>query len=151
MFADKFVFFWQTNYKFDRNGNWITVSESYGFAGGSDVNLSVSANLTSAAVSAAVDLTTCTVDRRGNFNCVDAGIGSVSASWTGQGDTIKQSGSYHVVSKGFTSNSTYRQTSRNAIPSELINRAAIGGQSIYASIFNSTNRDIFICHGPGTC
>lgn len=151
VFSDKFVYFDQYSYKIDRSGNWIFLSETFGFAGGSDVILSVDRALKSASVTAAVGLTTCTVDRRGNFTCVDAGIGSVAASWTGQGDTIKQSGSYHVVSKGFTSNSTYRQTSRNAIPSGLFNGADIGGQSFYASIFNATNRDIFICHGPGVC
>lgn len=151
VFSDKFVYFDQYSYKIDRSGNWIFLSETFGFAGGSDVILSVDRALKSASVTAAVGLTTCTVDRRGNFTCVDAGIGSVAASWTGQGDTIKQSGSYHVVSKGFTQNSTSRGTFRDATASGSLNGAGIGGQLFYASIFNSTSRDIFICHGPGVC
>ena len=151
VFSDKFVYFDQTSYKFDRSGNWIFVSETFGFAGGSDVVLSVNAKLTSASVTASVALQTCTVDRRGNVTCADAGNGAVSASWVGQGDAIKVSGSYHVVSKGFTYNSKSRQTFRNATAAGSLNGAGIGGQQFFGEIFSATSRDIFICHGPGPC
>jgi hypothetical protein len=150
VYADKFLFFDQTSYKYDRSGNWIFLSETSGFAGGNDVVLSVNAKLTSASVTATVGFTTCTVDRRGNVTCVD-GTGLVSGSWTGQGDTIKSSGTYHVVSKGFTENSKSRQTFRNAIASGSLNGAVVGGQPFVGDIFSSTSRDIFICHGPGAC
>jgi hypothetical protein len=151
VFSDKFLFIDQFSYKIDKSFNFIAVSETFGFAGGTDVNLSVNAKLTSASVAASVALQTCTVDRRGNFTCADGGIGSVSASWTGQGDLIRQSGSFHVVSKGFTENFTSRQTSRNAVAKASLNGAGIGGQPFFADIFSATSKDIFICHGPGSC
>ena len=98
-----------------------------------------------------MSLTTCTADRRGNVTCADAGIGSLDASWTGQGDVIKQSGTYHVVSKGFTETSKSRSSYRNATASGSLNGTAIGGQLFWADIFNASSRDIFICHGPGGC
>lgn len=146
VFSDKFLFIDQFSYKFDRRGNFIAVSDTFGFAGGNDVNLSVDRALTSASVTASVAVTTCIVK-----TCVDAGIGSVVASWTGQGDIIRQSGSFHVVSKGFTETSKFRGTFRNATASGSLNGADIGGQPFFADIFNSSSRDIFICHGPGSC
>lgn len=151
VFSDKFLVIDQFSYKIDRRGNFIFVSQTFGFAGGSDVNLSVDRGLTSASVTASVALQTCTVDRRGNPTCVDAGIGSVAASWTGQGDIIKQSGNFHVVSKGFTQNSHFRGSFRNATASGSLNGADIGGSQFFADIFSSTSRDVFICHGPGGC
>ena len=52
VFSDKFLFIDQFSYKFDRSGNFIFVSETFGFAGGSDVSLSVDNKLTSASVTA---------------------------------------------------------------------------------------------------
>ena len=151
VYADKFLFIDQYSYMIDRRGNSVTVSETVGFAGGTDVALSVNRTLTSASVAAVVSLSTCTADRRGNGTCVDAGTGSVDVSWTGQGDVIKQSGTYHVVSKGFTETSKSRESYRNATASGSLNGAAIGGQLFSADIFNASSRDIFICHGPGGC
>ena len=146
VFSDKFLFIDQFSYKFDRSGNFIFVSETSGFAGGNDVNLSVASKLTSASVTASVALQTCTVDRRGNFSCADAGIGSVDAAWTGQGDIVRVNGTFHAVSKGFTYNSHFRGTSRNATAVGSFNGAGLGS-SLWADIFSSTSRDVFICHG----
>jgi hypothetical protein len=151
VFTDKFLFIDQFSYKIDRRGNFIFVGETFGFAGGGDVTLSVDRQLTSASVTASVALQTCTVDRRGNFTCADAGIGSVAASWSGQGDIIRQSGTFHVGSKGFTQNSQFRGSFRNATASGSLNGADIGGSQFFADIFSSTSRDVFICHGPGAC
>jgi hypothetical protein len=150
VYADKFVYVDQTSYKYDRSGNWIFVSETSGFAGGSDVALSVNAKLSSASVTATVSLQTCTAGRRGSVTCVD-GTGSVSAAWTGVGDTIKSSGTFHVVSKGFTETSKSRQTFRNATTRGSVNGADLGEQQFYGEIFSAASRDIFICHGPGPC
>jgi hypothetical protein len=150
-FSDKFLFIDQFRYKFDRSGNFIFVSQTFGFAGGDDVNLSVNSKLTSASVTASVALQTCTVDRRGNFTCADPVNGSVDASWTGQGDIIRINGVFHVGSKGFTQNSHFRGSFRNATASGSLNGAAIGGSQFFADIFSTTSRDVFICHGPSGC
>ena len=151
VFSDKFLFIDQFSYKFDRSGNFIFVSQTFGFAGGSDVSLSVDNKLTSASVTASVALQTCTVDRRGNFTCADPEIGSVVASWTGQGSIIRSNGVFHFGSTGSTSNSHFRGSFRNATASGSLNGAAIGGSQFFADIFSSTSRDVFICHGPGAC
>ena len=151
VFSDKFLFIDQFSYKFDRSGNFIFVGETFGFAGGSDVNLSVNSKLTSASVTASVALQTCTVDRRGNFTCADAGIGSVAASWSEQGGLIRSNGVSHFGSPGSTQNSHFRGSFRNAIASGSLNGAIIDGSPFFADIFSSTSRDVFICHGPGAC
>jgi hypothetical protein len=151
VFSDEFVFVDQYRYKVDRSGNWTTVSETFGFAGGSDVSLAFGTKLSSASVTATVSLTTCTATRRGGFECVEAGTGSVQASWTAQGSAVKQSGTSHIVADGFSGKSSYRQTSRSAIASASLDGSAIDGQPFYASIFSATYRDIYVCHGPGTC
>lgn len=151
VYSDKFVFVDQFAYKIDRTGNFVFVSETYGFAGGSDVTLSIAKTLTSGSVAANISLFTCTVDRRGNYNCVDGGIGTLAASWTGQGDLIRQSGSYHTVSKGFTDNYKFRGTYRDATATGSLNGTPIAGQLYWADLFNASSREVFICHGPGSC
>jgi len=146
VFSDKFLFIDQFSYKFDRSGNFIFVSQTFGFAGGSDVSLSVDSKLTSASVTASVALTTCN-----NRRCADAGIGSVVASWTGQGDLIRSNGVSHFGSPGSTQNSHFRGSFRNATASGSLNGVAIGGSPFVADIFSSTSKDVFICHGPGAC
>lgn len=151
VYSDKFVFIDQIGYKIDRTGNFVFVSETFGFAGGSDVTLSIAKSLSSGSVAANISLVTCTVDRRGNYACADSGIGTLAASWTGQGDLIRQSGSFHTVSKGFTNNYKFRGTFRNATATGSLNGTAIGGQLYFADLFSSSSREVFICHGPGTC
>lgn len=151
VFSDEFVFIDQYSYKVDRSGNWMPVAETFGFAGGTDVSLAFGTKLSSASIAATVSLTTCTVDRRGDFQCVDSGMGSVQATWTAQGSAVKQSGSSHIVAEGFTGKSSYRQTSRSAIATASLDGSAIGGQPFVATIFSATYRDIYVCHGPGTC
>ena len=151
VYQDKFVFVDQIGYTIDRIGNFNFVSETFGFAGGSDVTLSIAKSLASGAVAANISLVTCTVDRRGNFNCVDSGIGTLAASWTGQGDLIRQSGSFHTVSKGFTDNYKFRGTFRNATATGSLNGTPIAGQLYWADLFNASSREVFVCHGPGTC
>ena len=45
VYTDKFLFVDQVSYKVDQRGNWILVSETFGFAGGADVSLSVDRQL----------------------------------------------------------------------------------------------------------
>ncbi len=151
VYSDKFVFIDQIGYTIDRIGNFNFVSETFGFAGGSDVTLSIAKSLASGSVAANISLVTCTVDRRGNYTCVDSGIGTLAASWTGQGDLIRQSGSFHTVSKGFTDNYKFRGTFRNATATGSLNGTAIGGQLYFADLFSASSREVFVCHGPGSC
>jgi hypothetical protein len=146
VYSDKFLFVDQISYKIDQRGNWVFVSETFGFAGGDDVSLLVDRQLTAASASASVGLQTCTAGRHGSYTCVDAGIGSVVASWVGQGDLIKQSGTFHLGSTGFTENGQFRGSFRNASADGSLNGGSLGA-SLYADIFSSSSRDIFICHG----
>jgi hypothetical protein len=146
VYADKFLFVDQISYMVDQRGSWILVSETFGSAGGGDVSLAVDRQLTSASASASVALAICTVDRHDNYSCVDAGIGSVVASWVGQGDLLRQSGIFHLGSTGFTENSQFRGSFRNASAEASLNGGSLGA-SLYADIFSSSSRDIFICHG----
>lgn len=141
VFSDKFVFIDQFSYKFDRRGNFIFVSDTFGFAGGSDVNLAVDSKLLSASVTASVALQTCT-----ERQCTDAGIGLLVASWTGQGDIIRQSGTFHVTSKTFTQSGQFRGSFRNATATGSLDGAGFGSL-FFADIFSSTSRDVFVCHG----
>ena len=52
VYADKFLFVDQFSYMIDRKGIFVGVSETFGFAGGSDVSLTVNRTLTSASVTA---------------------------------------------------------------------------------------------------
>jgi hypothetical protein len=146
VYSDKFLFVDQISYKIDQRGNWIFVSETFGFAGGDDVSLSVDRQLANASASASVALETCTAGRHGSYTCVDAGIGSVVASWVGQGDLIRQSGTFHYGSTGFTENGQFRGSFRNASADGSLNGGSLGA-SLFADIFSSSSRDIFICHG----
>jgi hypothetical protein len=146
VYADKFLFVDQVSYKLDRRGNWILISETFGSAGGSDVSLSVDRQLASASASASVALVTCTAGSHGSYSCVDAGIGSVAVSWVGQGDLIRQSGTFHNGSPGFTQNGQFRGSFRNASANGSLNGGNLGSP-LFADIFSSTSRDIFICHG----
>jgi hypothetical protein len=145
VYSDKFLFVDQINYKVDRHGNWVFVSETFGFAGGTDVSLSVDRQLASASASASVALATCTPGRHGSYSCEDAGIVSVVASWVGQGDLLRQSGTFHLGSPGFTENGQFRGSFRNASADGSVNGVGLGS-SLYADIFSSTSRDIYICH-----
>jgi hypothetical protein len=146
VYSDKFLFIDQFSYKVDRRGNWVFVSETFGFAGGDDVQLTVDRQLASASASASVALVTCTPGHHGSYSCVDAGIGSVAASWIGEGDILRQSGTFHLGSSGFTENGQFRGSFRNASADGSLDGVGLGS-SLYADIFNSTSRDIYICHG----
>lgn len=145
VYSDKFLFVDQVSYKIDQRGEWIFVSETFGYAGGGDMSLTINRQLTSASASATVALQTCTVDRRDSYTCVDAGIGSVVASWVGQGDLVRQSGTFHSGSAGFTQNSQFRGSLRNASADGSLNGSSLGA-ALFADIFSSSTRDVFICH-----
>jgi hypothetical protein len=145
-FDDKFLFIDQFSYKFDRRGNFIFVSETFGFAGGNDVNLSVNTpSLTSASVTATVALTTCT-EEHGEFVCVDAGTATVHAAWTGTGELVRVSETFRANSKSFTEVFRFRGTFRDASATGGMDGTDFG-TSLFADIFNASSADLFVCHG----
>jgi hypothetical protein len=145
-FEDKFLFIDQFSYKFDRRGNFIFVSETFGFASGDDVNLTVDARkLTAASVTANVALTTCT-EEHGEFVCVDAGTATVHAAWTGTGELVRVSETFRASSKTFTEVFRFRGTFRDATATGGMNGTDFG-TSQFADIFNASSADLFVCHG----
>ena len=117
------LFLYQSSYKFDRKGNWIFVSETYGSG---EATLSVSRQLMDASASATLALTACIADRRGNYTCQDGGSATVSATWTGQGDLTRSNYNYRVVSKGFTYVGHSRGAYRDATASAQVNGSDVG-------------------------
>lgn len=142
-FSSTTIFLDQFSYKFDRKGNFIFVSERFGFA---EASLSIDQKLTSASASASVPVTFCTVDRRGNFICTDGGTVSVSGAWTGASDLVRVNDNYHVVSKGFTFNEHFRGQFRNASASVQVDGSSTGTQ-FFADMFDVTDGGVFVCHG----
>jgi hypothetical protein len=145
-FQDKFLFIDRFSYKFDRRGNFIFVSETFGFAGGDAVALTVDTQrLTSASVGADVALTTCT-EEHGDFVCVDAGTATVRASWAGTGELVRVSETFRVSSKTFTEVFRFRGTLRDATATGGMNGTDFG-TSQFADVFNASSADLFVCHG----
>jgi hypothetical protein len=145
-FEEKFLFIDQFSYKFDRRGNIIFVSETFGFASGDDVSLTVDVRrLTLASVTANVALTTCT-EEHGEFVCVDAGTATVHASWTGTGELMRVSETFRATSKTFTEVFRFRGTFRDATATGGMDGTDFG-TSLFADIFNASSADLFVCHG----
>jgi hypothetical protein len=141
-FQDTFLFIDQFIYKFDRRGNFVFISETFGFASGADVSLVVDRNLTTANVDATVALETCDE----NFTCMDAGTGAVSASWTGVGELARVSEKFTFRTKTFMEKFTFRGKMRDAIATGDLDGVDFG-DSLFADIFNATSSDLFVCHG----
>jgi hypothetical protein len=140
-FSDPFVFVDRFTFKFDRKGNFVFVSDTFGFASGSAVNLSVDSKLRSASVSATVDLETCT-----ERSCRADGTAEIAASWTGTGDVIRVVDNFKVGSKTFTETGHFKGTFRNADATATFDGADVGDQ-FFADIFDTSFRDTFVCHG----
>ena len=130
----------QYQYKVDKKGNSIYVSDSWGSG---EASLSIDQKLSSATASATLQMTTCTVDRRGNYTCQE-NLVPVSATWTGFGDLVRTNSNSHTVSKGYTYNSHYKGTYREA--NAQVNGLQVGAQW-WASIYNSRWMDISVSHG----
>jgi hypothetical protein len=144
-FQDKFLFIDRFSYTFDKKGNFVFVSETFGFASGDAVALTVDPQLRSASVSANVALTTCT-EEHGEFVCVDAGTATVHAAWTGTGELVRVSETFRVSSKTFTEVFRFRGTFRDATATGGMNGTDFG-TSLFADIFNASSADLFVCHG----
>jgi len=143
-FTDAYLFFDQFTYKFDRNWNFVPLSDTFGSAGLPDVSISVDKNLLSATASATASSVTCTFGRRGT--CTDGPSVAISASWTGTGDIIRTGGNFRANSKSFTYTSHDKGSFRDATAS-----ASIGGLStgtlFFARIFNVSYHEVSVCHG----
>jgi hypothetical protein len=139
-FTEPSIFVDQFSYKFDHQGNFVFVSERFGFASGADVDLTVDSKLRWATVSAIVAFDLC--DER---SCSPDGTGLVEASWTGTGGVVRTNQIFHAVSKEFTESGHFRGTFRNANATATVDGVDVGDQ-FFADIFNVTSRDVFVCH-----
>jgi len=139
-FSEPSIFVDQFSYKFDRRGNFVFLSDRIGFASGADVDLSIDSKLRWATVSAVVPFDLC--DER---SCSPDGISSVVGSWTGTGAIIRVNDNFKVSSQGFTETGHFRGSFRDASASASIDGAGVGDQ-FFGDIFNSTFRDVFVCH-----
>ena len=125
--------FFQTQYKYDQRGNWIWISDTWGYG---EASLSIDKQLTRA--------TTCTPGRRGEVSCTDAGMWDLSATWSGSGDLVRSKSNSHTISKGYNYNSHNSGSYRDA--SVQVNGMDPGVQ-YWASIYNSRWMDVYISHG----
>lgn len=139
-FDDRFVLLDIYSYTFDRRGNFVPVSARFGVAGGDAVTLTGDRRLTSAALSAQVELQSCD-DRR----CSPAGTTSVSATWTGTGETTRVVGSFRVSSRSFSYHGRVNGSSRQASASASIPGVSTG-PSLFASLFYGSSSERYICH-----
>jgi hypothetical protein len=135
------IFVDQYTYHFDRRGNFIFDSETYGYG---DATFAADSKLLSATVGATIPITICTATRR-SYTCDDGGTADVNASWTGTGELYKYSGNFHFKSDEFSDTYHFRGSSREAIGSASID-GADAGDRVYGYIFSSTERDTTICH-----
>lgn len=133
--------FYQTRYKYDQRGNWIWISDTWGYG---DASLSIDNKLTYATASGNLQLMTCTQARRGEVNCTDAGMKEISASWSGIGDLVRSKSNSHTISKGYNYSSHYSGTYRDA--SAQVSGMDPGVQ-YWASIYNNRWMDVYISHG----
>ncbi len=122
-FAGTTLFLSEYSYKYDRRGNFILISDRWGFG---EASLSVDRRLLSAAASATVPAARCTLDRRGNYNCTEGENVLVDVAWSGHGDLVRSNGHWHSVSNGFTYNSHSSGTYRAASASGAINTNSLG-------------------------
>ncbi len=139
-FPSSFMNLYQVTYKFDRNGNWIYVSDSWGWG---EATLTIDRKLSKASASATIQLSTCTVDRRGRYSCTESTL-PVSASWTGKGDIVRSSGHWRSVSKGFTYNSSFSGSYREASASI---QGVDAGSLMWAWMYNSKSKDVYVSRG----
>ena len=133
---------YQYSYSLDRKGNWVSISDAYGSG---EATFSIDKKLTSASASATVPLTSCTVDRRGNYTCKEGSAAVIAVSWTGQGDLGRSKGNYHSVSTGFKYHSRWSGSYRSAMASGQVNGTDLGA-SQWASMYDSTSSDVYITH-----
>jgi hypothetical protein len=141
-FPSKTLSLYEYRYTVDDQGNWIFVSDTSGMG---DASLTIAKKLNGASASATVPLTICTADAEWNYTCVDGGQATVSVSWTGLGDLEKSHGNYHQSSTGFTLNSHWKGTSRNAAASGQVNGVDLG-TALYGTLSESKSGDIWIYH-----
>lgn len=142
-YTDDFAYVDVFSYKFDRNGNTVPVSSSFGEAAGDQATFTADPKrLATASLTAQVNMQSCT-DR----GCRSTGTAAVSVTWTGNGAT-----------------STYKSSNRTSDPGEFLSTGRFSGSSrqasatgsvpvlgtataLYASISSGTWSERTICHG----
>ncbi|UCD99404.1 MAG: hypothetical protein JSV42_01360 [Chloroflexota bacterium] len=133
--------FYQTQYKVDPRGNWIWISDTWGYG---EASLSVDNKLTRATASGDLQLTTCTPGRRGEINCSETGMVTLSASWSGVGDLFRSKSNSHTLSKAYNYTSHYSGSYRDAIAQVS---GLDTGVQYWASIYNTSSMEVIINHG----
>lgn len=141
-YSEDFAFIDAYSYKIDDGGEYIPVSSSFGFAGNDDVDFTGDRRLTSAALTARVQMQTC--DEQDG--CTDGGVADIALTWTGSGATTKYKSSYRTSDPGqFTSSGRFTGTSRQASATGTVPVMGHAG-SVYGSISSGTYTDRTICH-----
>jgi len=136
------------SYKFDRRGNFVPVSEVFGFIEGS--SLAIDNKLLGATASGSGAADVCQIDADWNYTCVQGTV-SVSASWTGQGPLTRSHGSSSFgVSGEFQStfHGTFLSRAATATATVQVNESSVDiGPNWGADMFSFSNgeNDVFIC------
>lgn len=143
LFVDSFT------YKFDRRGNFVPISETFGFVDGASVI--VDSKLANASVAGSGPADYCAYDANWNATCSSTTF-SFSGTWTGQGPLYRTHGTGSFGVSG-TYQVTYHGTgswrAATAAASLTIGSGTVSvGQNQFADLFASRNgeNDVIICH-----
>ena len=126
------------SYMFDAAGNFIYVSDVFGFSHGSRVSLVVDSKLASASLSARLRLVSCSA----SGTCTDLGRATLSGSWTAITPKALSNGTFVFHAKGITDVSHQHGFSRGADATGQVSNLASLGNFQYADIFDVTYKDM---------
>ncbi len=136
------------SYKFDRRGNFVPVSEVFGFIEGS--SLAIDNKLTAATASGRGAADVCQIDAAWNYTCTQGTV-SVGASWSGQGALTRAHGtSSFGVSGEFQStfHGTFLMRGATATATVAVNGSSVNigpNQGADMFSFNQGENDVYIC------
>jgi hypothetical protein len=129
-------------YHFDSNGNFVFDAEDFGYG---DATVSVDSKLTTASIVASLPVSSCSVDRNGNWTCSDS-TADLSANFDGVGALTKVNGSYKISDGSFTETYKSKGSYRQADSQTSLNGTSLVGYQC-GDIFNVSERDMYLCHG----
>ena len=140
----------QYSYSIDNDGNWIQVADRFGCANPGDVQLTVASSLSSATLTATLQLQTCTYDAQGVGTCTDPAPAALVGTWAASGPRSSNVSTFHEKYPGTTYTSTFQGSTRSASATVTLASASLFGSVLSADITNSRSNNVSICHGP-TC
>lgn len=158
-FTDTFVFvqrdrhgniildFDQFTTNVDNSGNFTGATDVFGEAD-SGVSFSTTRGLSSATVSAAVPVTSCSYDADFNLiGCVDAGTLDVSADWTGEGPIARGTMTNNFHQDGFHEVDHFTGTDRQATATATVDGTSLGTDDLlFADLGTANSGSVQICH-----